>query len=352
MPPKGTPSVVVEAADHARQRAGLELAHLARADVAAALSVASLGDEGDQPHAGPLPRLRTVRAPARCVSSKTVQCVGSSAFGGRRSVAAASAFTKSQDGGLRAEVRAEREVAPEALAHRVEHRDVGAAKAVDRLLLVADDEERHRVPREGPHEPGLDCVRVLELVDQDGAEAARVPVAYRRMPRQHGVRLEDQVVEREHAVRVAACADRPRRRRRGGPRRPRSARALPARPSAPGSRRRACRRGDRGRALTWWTTLAEQPDQPGQSQDVRARRLPAEPAKQRAPMRATPRADATTPCARLFPPMTSSILATTRSRRVADGLLRGGCARRLRRRRLDDPLRAAPCDSEAARGAA
>ena len=53
-----------------------------------------------------------------------------------------------------------------------EHGHVGVPEAVDRLELVADDEEVSPVPcREEVEQLGLEPVRVLELVDHDRAEA-------------------------------------------------------------------------------------------------------------------------------------------------------------------------------------
>jgi hypothetical protein len=51
--------------------------------------------------------------------------------------------------------------------------DVGAAPAVDRLVLVADDGDAAGAPRQQAHQPVLDAVRVLELVDQHVVEALR-----------------------------------------------------------------------------------------------------------------------------------------------------------------------------------
>ena len=49
--------------------------------------------------------------------------------------------------------------------------DVGAAPAVDRLVLVADDGDAAGAARQQAHQPVLDAVGVLELVDQHVIEA-------------------------------------------------------------------------------------------------------------------------------------------------------------------------------------
>ena len=51
--------------------------------------------------------------------------------------------------------------------------DVGAAPAVDRLVLVADDGDAAGAARQQAHQPVLHAVRVLELVDQHVVEALR-----------------------------------------------------------------------------------------------------------------------------------------------------------------------------------
>jgi hypothetical protein len=81
------------------------------------------------------------------------------------------------------EVGRERQDAPAAFfdpaGGGLEGGDVGAAKAVDRLLRVADDKElsrrlgRARLGSEREEDFVLDRVRVLHLVDQDVVEASR-----------------------------------------------------------------------------------------------------------------------------------------------------------------------------------
>ena len=62
--------------------------------------------------------------------------------------------------------------------------DVRSPEGVDRLLGIADEHERHAAPAERPaHDPPLDGVGVLELVDEDHA----VP---RAQPRRDGLVLE------------------------------------------------------------------------------------------------------------------------------------------------------------------
>ena len=58
--------------------------------------------------------------------------------------------------------------------------DVGAAPAVDRLVLVADDGDAVRAPRQQAHQPVLHAVGVLELVDQHVIEALRDLLGGRR----------------------------------------------------------------------------------------------------------------------------------------------------------------------------
>ena len=63
--------------------------------------------------------------------------------------------------------------------------DVGAAEGVDRLLRVADEDERRvAVPEGAAHDVPLDGVGVLELVDEDDAVA--LSAAARPRPRRRG----------------------------------------------------------------------------------------------------------------------------------------------------------------------
>src|SRR3569623_1804067 len=89
--------------------------------------------------------------------------------------------------------------------HAIELEDVrriGAAPAVDRLIVIADDHEVVRLRDERLHHAQLRLVGVLDLVDHHVVEAlgpprARVLVA---IPQAH--RLDDQVVEVERAERA------------------------------------------------------------------------------------------------------------------------------------------------------
>src|SRR4051794_4999271 len=99
-----------------------------------------------------------------------------------------------------------------------EHGDVGVPEAVDRLKLVADEEElRRRAPHLGfpgrrwsrlcrvwRRQPGardqvdelaLEPIRVLELVDHDRAEAQLLALADRVIVPQEVARRELQVLE-------------------------------------------------------------------------------------------------------------------------------------------------------------
>src|SRR5438034_881763 len=109
-----------------------------------------------------------------------------------------------------AEVGSQGQLAAELRAHVLEHGDVGPAEAVDRLLLVAHHEHEGRggARRQQPHDLGLHAVGVLELVDQDGAEAAGVALAHGGVPRQDGARLADEIVEGEDGVLALAGAER------------------------------------------------------------------------------------------------------------------------------------------------
>ena len=67
------------------------------------------------------------------------------------------------------------------------------AEAVDRLLLVADDERVVRRP--AVEELELERVRVLELVDHDAREAVRVRRAQRGVLAQQVAGVQLEVVE-------------------------------------------------------------------------------------------------------------------------------------------------------------
>ena len=98
------------------------------------------------------------------------------------------------------------------LADAVVDPDVGAAKAVDRLLRIADDEQRtaadrevERVPRvagwlvrrQHPQQVGLQRIGVLEFVHQDEAEPALKLVADVRHVAHEVARADQQIEEIE-----------------------------------------------------------------------------------------------------------------------------------------------------------
>ena len=79
-----------------------------------------------------------------------------------------------------------------------EYGDVGMAEAVDRLELVADDEEVGVRPlAEQVEQLGLEPVRVLELVDHDRAEPPALPFADRLVVAEQVARAKLQVLEVE-----------------------------------------------------------------------------------------------------------------------------------------------------------
>ena len=72
--------------------------------------------------------------------------------------------------GARAVVLGQREHAADLLAALAEDLDVRVPEAVDRLELVADEEELAVLARQQVDQFALEAVRVLELVDHDRAE--------------------------------------------------------------------------------------------------------------------------------------------------------------------------------------
>ena len=82
--------------------------------------------------------------------------------------------------------------------------DLGAAPAVDRLVVVADHEHVAVVAGEHAHEGVLDGVGVLEFVDQELAEAVAVVRQQRRVVAQQLVRAQQQLGEIDQAGAVAA----------------------------------------------------------------------------------------------------------------------------------------------------
>ena len=104
-------------------------------------------------------------------------------------------------------------MALELRAHLRVDADVGAPKAIDRLLRVADDEElarrrRHRAPvadrgiarREQQQDLGLQRIGVLELVDEQVREAQLKRGAHLRVIAHEIARRHQQVEEVERAV--------------------------------------------------------------------------------------------------------------------------------------------------------
>ena len=101
--------------------------------------------------------------------------------------------------GPRAVVLGQREHAARGLAPLAEDLDVGVPEAVDRLELVADEEEV--LGREQVDQLALEPVRVLELVHEHRAEAPALPLADRRVVAEQvaGGQLEVLEVERRLA---------------------------------------------------------------------------------------------------------------------------------------------------------
>ena len=116
--------------------------------------------------------------------------------------------------------------------------DVGAAEAVDRLVVVADHRQVAVLGGEQLEPAVLGAVGVLVLVDEDVAERARVAVADLLEELEHVDRADEQVVEVHRVACGAARARSARRRRRPSARsRSRPAGGTP-RPSAACSWRR------------------------------------------------------------------------------------------------------------------
>ena len=171
-----------------------------------------------------------------------------------------------------------------ALGELGQHADVGAVPAVDRLVGVADDAQVGAVAEPGLEQAELQRVDVLELVDEEVAEA---PALGRRRSRgRRSMRLRrtaEQVVEVDQR---AARASRPRSARRasaivapasGGVRparaspRPRSRRVRPSGPWPTRSRRRR-RRAAPARRRRSRHERAEQPHLALEQRRRRARR--------------------------------------------------------------------------------
>ena len=102
--------------------------------------------------------------------------------------------------GPRAVVERERERLLGGLAPLAEDLHVGVPEAVDRLELVADEEElRLRRPQQ-VDDLGLQAVRVLELVHEDRAEARLLALAELGLRAEQVARLELEVLEVERRL--------------------------------------------------------------------------------------------------------------------------------------------------------
>ena len=106
----------------------------------------------------------------------------------------------------RAVVLGEREHAPRALAPLAEDLDVGVPESIDRLELVADEEQLLAVGAVGQQvdDLALEPVRVLELVDHDRAEAPALPLAHPGVVTQQVARRQLEVFEVECRLPVLA----------------------------------------------------------------------------------------------------------------------------------------------------
>ena len=90
--------------------------------------------------------------------------------------------------------------------------DVGAAPAVQQLVVVAGDDERSARraagrPGEAGEQPELSMVGVLELVDDDVAPATPVPRPHDRVARQQRDAVDDEVVEVKRVRRTQLAVD-------------------------------------------------------------------------------------------------------------------------------------------------
>ena len=95
-----------------------------------------------------------------------------------------------------------------------EDRDVGVAEAVDRLELVAHDEQIAAVVgRQKVEQLGLQAVRVLELVHHDRAEPLPLPLANGLVVTQEVARAELEILEVEGRLAVLRVCVRERERR-------------------------------------------------------------------------------------------------------------------------------------------
>ena len=105
--------------------------------------------------------------------------------------------------GARAVVPGQREDGRRCLAPLAEHRHVGVTEPVDRLELVADDEEVAALDRlEQVEKLGLQAVRVLELVDHDRAEPLPLALPDLRVVPEEVAGAELEVLEVERGLAV------------------------------------------------------------------------------------------------------------------------------------------------------
>ena len=100
--------------------------------------------------------------------------------------------------GPRAVVLGQRQHAARGFAPLAEDLDIRMPEPVDRLELVADEEQVFR--GEQVDELALQPVRVLELVDEDGAEAPALALADRRLVAQEVARRQLEVLEVERRL--------------------------------------------------------------------------------------------------------------------------------------------------------
>ena len=109
-------------------------------------------------------------------------------------------MTAASTSGPRAVVERERERLLDGLAPLAEDLHVGVAEAVDRLELVADEEELGLRRPQQVDDLRLQAVRVLELVHEDRAEARLLALAQLRLRPEEVARLELEVLEVERRL--------------------------------------------------------------------------------------------------------------------------------------------------------
>ena len=196
------------------------------------LGVGAGGEEHARSRPATPPRRRRARAPAgrRACASERRQWTPASAVAALSVTSSSNAFrsagTSAPSRGLEplelvAELPAEELVhrrehlGPRAMVSRqgehgrrgapplAEHGDIGMPKAVDRLELVADDEEIGvRSLAQEVEQLGLQPVRVLELVDHDRAEPLPLAGADRRIVAEQVPRPELEILEVDRRLRV------------------------------------------------------------------------------------------------------------------------------------------------------